>query len=235
MADNPPQFAAPRSQYTRPIGAMTVSGFYRELLGTPAGPAELAQWLRVPEENLAIATNGEVWVDGAGQFSAVRERLLGYVPEDLRLKRIAAACMAIAQTGQYNLPRMAQRGDVVAVQLSLTRFVEAVIALVFLLNKVYKPYYKWAFRRMCELPLLGTAVGTAIQELFQAPDKTVDFSSSPQQPLPAVEHICTLLVHELNREGLVSSTDTFMTAQGLEVQSQIKDPQLSGLPAQYQV
>ena len=56
----------------------------------------------IPEHHLAAAANGEVFWDPMGEFSAVwKELRLGY-PEDIRLKKLTARCMTIAQAGQYN-------------------------------------------------------------------------------------------------------------------------------------
>ena len=73
--------------------------------------------------------------------------------------------MAIAQTGQYNFLRMSQREDWVTVQTVLCRFSENVMGLVFHLSRVYRPYYKWAYRRMMELEVLGEEVGKRLSEL----------------------------------------------------------------------
>ena len=105
--------------------------------------------------------NGAVFRDPAGQFTAVRAYLLEHhYPRDLRLKKIAAKCMAIAQTGQYNFDRCRKRRDWVTLRTVLARFQSETIALVFLLNRVFQPYYKWEFRRMTELPLLGERIGS---------------------------------------------------------------------------
>jgi hypothetical protein len=228
--EHPPLYTKQLSRYTRPTGAQTVSGFYKQLIGCGGVPKTLREWIRIPEENLAIATNGEAWLDPCGDFSAIRHGLLGFYPEDLRRKRIAARCMEAAQSGQYNFQRMARRGDRVACTISLARFTEAVIALVFLLSKVYRPFYKWSFKRMLELPGLGAQVGDALSELTGI--EGFDQSAIDKRSR-LIDGICDMLVKRLNQDGLASSTDCFMTAQGLEVQAGIEDPALRNLPAQY--
>ncbi|MBD5642216.1 MAG: DUF4037 domain-containing protein, partial [Desulfovibrio sp.] len=121
------------------LGALGIQGFYRNLTGLKAPPADWKQWLAIPENGLAHATNGEIFEDRAGIFSDWRSRLLEYYPEDVRLKKIAARVMTMAQTGQYNLPRSRERGDKVAAMLAQARFAEAAISFAYLLNKRYMP------------------------------------------------------------------------------------------------
>ncbi|MCL2201361.1 MAG: DUF4037 domain-containing protein, partial [Oscillospiraceae bacterium] len=83
---SPPEFSPVRSGYGAQTGVMTCGGFYQSLIGAPEGPKTLGEWLRVPEENFALATNGEVFIDGAGEFSKTRNSLQKHYPEDLRKK-----------------------------------------------------------------------------------------------------------------------------------------------------
>lgn len=125
------------TQHGAYVGAITVGNFFESLIGFPEGPQTIEQWRSVPQENLAMAVNGRVFYDPTGHFTAIRQRLLQYYPEDYRRKKIAARCMAIAQTGQYNLPRFEKRGMLVEYQLTQARFVIECMALTFLLNRSY--------------------------------------------------------------------------------------------------
>ena len=228
---NPPEFSRHRSAYGATINVMTNGTFYKQLIGTPGRPENLQQWLRAPEENLALAINGDVFVDNLGEFTKMRNELLEYIPEDLRRKRIAAKCMLIAQTGQYNHRRMAGRGDFVAVRTALSKFNDHVIALVFLLNRVYRPYYKWAFRRMSELEIPGSEIAPLLVSLAVSPlnNEVIDSQSE------TIEKICRMLIDELHRQGLARSYESFMTAQGEEVQASIQNETLRNLPTQYEI
>jgi hypothetical protein len=232
FSNYPPHSVAKRSQYCLAITAMTAGDFYRQMIGVPDRPQTLGEWIRVPDENFSLATNGAVWLDGAGEFSAIRARLLEYYPEDLRRKRMAAKCMEIAQTGQYNHLRMARRGDVVATRLTLSRYIEAVVALVFLLNRVYRPYYKWEFRMMCGLPILGERLREPLRRLALAPG----FDDADLKAQSAdIEALCEMLIAELHAQGLARSNDAFMTAQGEEIQASISSEGLRAMPAQHWV
>lgn len=227
----PPEFKRERSEYGAFIDVMTTGDFYRQLIGFTEGPDKIQQWRAVPEENLAMAVNGEVFYDGDGQFIRVREKLLRHYPEDLRRKKMAARCMAIAQTGQYNFMRMLRRDDRVVVKLTLSRFIENVTGLVFLLNKTYRPFYKWAYRRMKELPLLGESIGRHIYDLSSIYEF---FNESIMHSNEIISYICNELAIELRRQELTSTNDWFFTSHGEELQRSIKDEFLASLPAQYE-
>lgn len=68
---------------------------------------------------LAKATNGAVFMDGPGVFSSIRKGLLGYYPEDVRLKKISVRAAQMAQSGQYNYARCLCRDDMVAAKWTL--------------------------------------------------------------------------------------------------------------------
>lgn len=229
--EQPPEFARTRSEYGARIGAMTVGDFYQSLIGCPQGPQTTVEWLRAPEENLAMAVNGEVFIDGTGEFAKIRERLLAFYPDDLRKKKIAAKCMAIAQTGQYNLDRIGRRGDIVTVNTVLARFTDSVIGMICLLNRVYKPYYKWAFRRMSELPILGGDMAALLRRLAEICGHDEAALTARRE---VVADICRLIVSELRRQWLAFSDDWFLTTHGEEIQRGIQDELLRGLPAQYE-
>lgn len=64
--------------------------------------------------------------------------------------------MKIAQAGQYNFARSLKRGEYVAANQAGAEFIDAAISMIFLLNRRYKPFYKWMHRALKDLPVLGT-------------------------------------------------------------------------------
>ncbi len=232
------------SDYGVQTTVMTTSMFYTSLIGFPHGPSTVLEWRRVPESNLALAVNGEVFRDPVGEFTSVRNRLLGYYPEQLRLKKIAARCLAIAQTGQYNFLRIAQRGDVVAKEITLAKFTEDVISMVFMLNRRFTPYYKWAFRAMCELPVLASEVAPLLEMLYDGgsvdgeldPGNVIvcEITDDDRRRAVIVERICELIIGELKRQDLSNSKSTFLVQHGEEIQRMVTDENLSRLPTQYE-
>lgn len=199
------------------VGCLCASAWYTRYTGFPRGPETLAQWRRVPEAFLATATNGAVFRDPAGEFTAVRERLLGFYPEDVRLKKMAARAAVMAQAGQYNYPRCFQRGEAVAAGLALAEFTKAAMSMVYLLNRRYAPFYKWMHRGLQGMPCLPRAYDQVLRLARAVPGPDTE---------EAVEGICLTVAAELRRQGLSDCGDVFLLGHGWELLSRIQDPVL---------
>lgn len=135
-------------------GVMRISEFFSQKVGSPDGVLSMEQWLTIPEYALAEATNGLLFFDAYGLVTKIRERLSAY-PEDVRRKRLAGNLLLMAQAGQYNYRRCLRHGEQAAAQFAIIEFVESAMSAVFLLNKKYQPFYKWRFRALRSLPMLG--------------------------------------------------------------------------------
>ena len=216
-------------RYGAGISAVTVGGFYRQLIGFPAGPQSAREWMSVPESHLALAVNGEVFLDNEGAFTAVRDRLARHYPRDVLLQRMSARCMLLAQTGQYNLSRCHRRGDNVAAALTLARFTEQAIWMAHLLNGRYMPYYKWAFRSLSELPALGPELCPALEELALSSSGTEEDNRRRES---IAEQICRRFADELRSRGLTTTRDSFLVAHAEQLHTAIEDPFLRSLPPQ---
>ena len=204
-------------------GPIAIPDFYRRFTGCPGVPPDNIAWLRVPEHLLAAATNGRVFRDDLGEFTAVRDALLAGYPADVRRKRLAARLFAMGQAGQYNLPRCLKRGDAVAARLAETEFMTAALQAVCLLNGRYAPYYKWLYRTASELPLAAEAVA-GVRALLTCPDA---------EKTARVEEICVCVADELRRQWLTWERDDFLVSQAFAVQSGIGDQALRGLDVSF--
>lgn len=209
-------------------GVFEIGSFYKQFMGFEHVPTEFRQWRMIPESNLATATNGEVFTDPLGEFTAFRTALLNFYPEDIRLKKIAHRCMLMAQSGQYNFMRCAKRGELVAAQCSETEFLNTAVSMVFLLNKKYRPFYKWMHRGLQGLPILGAEMYQLCADLVTAHTKaTGEAVYTRKQEL--IESICSKVIAELRRQNLSDSTHDFLLEHGPQVQKRIQDPQLKSL------
>lgn len=204
-------------------GPLPLKGFYRRFLGMDHVPATWREWMSVPEYHLCSCTNGDVFLDEGGEFSAVRRELLNYYPDDVRRKKIAARCMIMAQAGQYNLPRSLQRGNIMAAMLAAARFAEAALSMTFLLNRRYMPFYKWAGRLAETLPILGSQTASTIKILARTP---WDAPEPGMKAVQAIEELCTEVAGELNRQALCSLQHNWLWEAGPLVQREIKDQEL---------
>ena len=175
-----------------------------------------------------MTVNGEVFYDGPGAFTATRESLKKGYPEDVRLKKLAARCMGLAQTGQYNYLRSARRSQTVTCHVVLAKFIQEATGFVFLLNREFMPYYKWQQRRLRELPLLGKETADALEALVAAQN-----SKSAEEISGMMEALCVKFADELRRQNLSTETDNFLALHGPMIQSKIRDERLRALPPQY--
>jgi hypothetical protein len=209
-------------------GVFEIGRFYRRFLGLDRLPETLDEWRRLPESYLAAATNGRVFCDPLGAFSAFRKGLLAFYPEDIRLQMIASRCMTMAQAGQYNYSRCLQRGEYVAGQRAEAQFIDATISIVFLFNRRYKPYYKWMHRAMRELPILGEEMHRLTEDLVTCPDRHRG-SACYRQKVRLIEQICARVIAVLRDQGLSAGTSDFLLDHGPRVRARIQDPGIRAL------
>lgn len=217
----------PRKRMDR-VGPLSLEGFYARFLRTPHAPTEWQQWRQIPEHFLAVCTNGEVFRDDAGAFSAVRAALLAFYPESVRLKKIAARCMGMAQAGQYNLSRCLQRGDTVAAMLCAARFAEQALSMTFLLNRRYMPFYKWAQRSVRDVPLLGQKTALHLERLAELDWRRG--SAVAHEAAAVVEELCEAVAATLRQQELSSVQGDWLLEHGPDVQSRIDVAELRQMP-----
>ncbi|WP_423734802.1 DUF4037 domain-containing protein [Bifidobacterium felsineum] len=244
--------ATPRAQgANRRDGVFRIGDFFTSITGYAEAPAQDAphEWLMLDEATLATATNGQIFQDPTGEFSAVRQGFKD-MPEDVRLSLISKRLGMIAQAGQYNLPRSLKRGDGAAAWLSINEFVQATASMVFLINKPlivgYAPYYKWQFAALRKLsgsmfallPDVCEQLETVMRLSSAACFGGAGFGEGGKGAAPAaetiadtVEHIAAEIVKELQREGLTSSNETFLEWQRPYVEEHIesRNPALRSL------
>lgn len=199
------------------VGVLCIQDWYSRYTGAPEGSQTLGGWRQVPEAFLATATNGAVFSDPLGRFTAIRRRLLEGYPEDLRLKKLAARTAVMAQAGQYNFPRCVRRGEAVAAGLALSEFAKAAMSMAYLLNRRYAPFYKWMHRGLRGLPILPRFY-EQMGALFQAEE-----AAGAEERM---EGICLTAAAELRRQGLSTSADSFLMAHSAELTARIRDPEL---------
>ena len=165
-----------RSYYTDRLrerrGVMTVREFYSNILNIDCDPESGTltedEWRRLDHSCLKTATNGEVFRDDPGVFTAFRRYLLNYYPERVWRTRIAEQLHEYASAFQVNYARCMSREDVVAAELCRARGMRAAMELFFLLKREYPPYYKWTFRALADLDPEGI-FSAKIRELAQEP------------------------------------------------------------------
>lgn len=215
------------------VGVLEIHAFYRQFIGVEQPPRSMMRWLHLPDAQLACATNGKVFSDPLGEFSAVRSAIATY-PEDVRLKKMAARLAIMAQSGQYNYGRSMRRGDIVAAELALREFVQAGISFVYLYNRRYAPYYKWMFHGMKDLPLLAGDVALLFQQLMVLGAQEAAWSGAVIDPyvnlrdtkVQLIEQIAAAVIVALKSEGLSDIEADFLEPHAWELMKRIQDSAL---------
>ena len=204
-------------------GVMRTADFFREKLGSPDGILTVSQWLTVPEHALAEVTNGRLFFDGRGEVTRIRESLSRY-PEDIRKKKLAGNLLLMAQAGQYNYTRCLKHGETGAAQLAAGEFVKSAMAVVFLLNNVYQPYYKWSFRAMRALPKLSLLAET--MEYLLSTDNEPSLAETKYD---MIEDAAADVIDELQTQGLTKAICGDLEKHAYSVNDQISDGDIRNL------
>ena len=204
-------------------GVLRMDEFFREKIGSTDGILSIGQWLSLPEQTLAEVTGGEVFFDGLGEVTKIRERLK-YYPEDIRLKKLAGELLIMAQSGQYNYQRCLKHGEKGAAQLAAIEFAKSTMHTVFLLNRVYEPYYKWSFRAMRELPVLSLEA-----ELLEYLITTDNEEEMAEAKYDVIEGIAADVIDVLIEQGLTKAICGDLEKHAYSVNDQIQDPEIRNL------
>ena len=202
------------------VGVLCIENFYAGILGRDTVPSTNQEWLTLSEEDLATATNGKVFEDRLGQFSAIRDKLLQYYPREVWLRRLVQSMARAAQSGQYNYARAMKRGERITAELALTEFIRESMKIVYLLNRKYAPYDKWMHRGMRDLPVCSE-IGDMLNLFYQIPDPASAWEgvlteeyvynlNTDDGRVLIIEAVCNIIVQELNEMGLSDRQDNFL-------------------------
>ena len=202
---------------------MTISDFYRSYTGRPGAPETAEDWLYTPSSYFAEATNGVVFCDPLGKFSAIREQIKRGMPADVRLKKIASCAFYMAQAGQYNYKRCLDHGETGASRLALAEFVRYALEMVYLLNNAYMPYYKWSFRGIKALDILSDSADI-LSGILNVTDREESLTVNK------IELFCAMIIDELSRQDLTDSESDYMENHAYSINGRIKDARLRNLP-----
>ena len=204
-------------------GVMRTAEFMADKTGRPDGQLSLTEWLFIPESSLAEAVNGEIFMDGYGEVTAIRERLM-HRPGDVRLKKLAGQLLLMGQSGQYNYRRCLSHGETGAEQRAAEDLVKSSRAAVRRLNDVYQPYYKWSFRAMRALPKLSITA-----ELLEYLLTTDNEEETAAEKYDVMEGIAADLIDELQEQGLTQATCGDLEKHAYSVNDRIGDAQIRNM------
>ena len=192
----PKEFCGYKRSLVKPVGGsrngvFRTGDFYNKKIGSPNGELTVEQWFSIPDYALAEATNGKVFEDKLGEFTKIRNKLLN-MPQDIFLKKLAGNILIMAQSGQYNYPRILKRGETASAQLALFEFSNSAMKAYFLLNGKYMPYYKWQFRALRNLPN-GEHLADSLEFLISTDNSTENANIKNEIINSVAEEIISIL------------------------------------------
>ncbi len=202
-------------------GVLRTAEFFRDRCGSADGVLTAGQWFRTPEQALAEAVNGEIFYDGYGEVSRIRKNL-AFFPEDVRLKKLAGELFIMEQAGRYNYPRCIAHGETGAAQLAVIEYAKSAMHVIFLLNRVYMPFYKWRFRALRSLSVLSSAADV-LEELL-----TTD-NADPQKKRQMMESVDCAIIEELGKQALSDEAGNEPGAHAYAVNGRIRDGEIRNL------
>ncbi len=210
-------------------GVIRMSDFFESKTGDKNGEIPMNSWFYISEQFLLEVTNGEIFFDNLGKMTEIRERL-SYMPDDIRIKKLAGNLLIMAQAGQYNYSRCISRGETAGAQLAAGEFVNAALKVIFLLNKKYIPYYKWIFRALRDLDLLSD-LNVELEYLISS-GNTKEESLKKQK---IIERVSNAVIDEIHKQNLSGLNSTELERFAYSVNDKIKNPEIRNLNILYAV
>ena len=206
-------------------GVMTVGDFFTPLVGKNFASLSPEEFLYTPEHYLADASNGELFYDKGGTFTKIYEQIRTGMPEDVRLKKLAASLCGMAQAGQYNYARALSHGEEGAAVLALAAFVKAAATALHLLNGRHAPFYKWMLRSVSHLPALGS-FADSLEYLLTGENGAKGTLIKGE----IIEDVCTGVADFLRQNGLSDSESDFLEDHAKCVTNKIRAASFRNLP-----
>ena len=201
-------------------GVVRISDFLTAKTGLPRVPESFYEWFSVPEFSLAETVNGKIFEDRYGLVTSVREKLSD-MPRDVRLKKLAGKLWLAGQAAPYNYQRCIRHGETGAAQLAMFEFADNVSSVVFLMNRKYRPFYKWSFRAMREFEVLGD-ISHALESLISSGNTVGDVAGK----LAACRGVLERVIDGLKELSLVSGGCDDPGRAAFEVNGKIEDASL---------
>lgn len=194
------------------VGVYSIEDYFSTLINKI--PQSKEDWLYSDENALLLCTNGKIFEDNYGEVTKIR-KYLEYYPEDIKIQKLAKSIALLSQSGQYNYARCMKRNDEVAAGLALYQFIDEVISCIYLLNKKYKPYYKWSYRGLDDCTILKD-LKSLLKELILLPSQKDAWTKDVQdinyndKKVIIIEKICQRILSELKKQKLTKLDDDFL-------------------------
>ena len=198
-----------------------ISDFYLQKIGNKTGNLSNYEWLTIPSFYLLEATNGKIFNQANNDFIKIREKLAKY-PKDIKYKKLAGNLLLMYQSGIYNYERATKRNDFGAVSISLYEFTKHTLAVLYLLNDIYMPYYKWWFRGLEKFSSL-TNLLNKLKELL------VNDTTTILKKTELIDSIISTVLKEIKSHNVINVDTTDLNSLAYQINNMVKDNTLRNL------
>lgn len=194
------------------VGVYSINDYLLSLIKKV--PITNEDWLNCNDQELLSCVNGRIFEDYYGEITRIRD-CLKYYPEEVRRIKLANSIALMAQSGQYNYSRCMKRKDELTANLALYKFIEETLSCVYLLNKEYKPYYKWSFKGLEKCKRLKD-IKMLLEELMQLPSQKEAWYLYKEginyndKKVVIIEKISQRIIKELQHQQLTKINDSFL-------------------------
>ena len=211
-------------------GVCEINSFYQEVLSEMKSNDEET---KVQEARFAELTNGEVFRDDLGEFTAKRVQLMQYYPEAIWRKNLATLLHEFAQYGQSNYARMMARQDYVTAHICIAKAMESAMDIAYVLLRKYAPYYKWKRKGLEKIAqsndtdkhwikqLLWTCEELTLLQVQKKAWENDKYDAGRlninDKAVVLIELLAKVLLKEMAKQKLVTGTDTFLEVHMGEV------------------
>lgn len=224
----PKEFMGIKRERLAPVGGarhgvIRISDFFEKTVGSRDGSLTLGKWFSVPEQSLLEATSGEIFFDNYGLLTGIRESL-SFFPRDVMLKKLAGRLLLMGQSGQYNYQRCIDHGETGAAQLAAFEFADSAVSAAFLLAGRYRPYYKWTFRALRDIPSCAL-----LEPIIENIITTGNAGDDAARKRSEIEAVSGLVIKSLKEHGIGDESSTSLEAQSYAVNGAISDSSIRNL------
>lgn len=127
-------------------------------LKSPPADAEFIFW---------SVQNTVILHDPSGKFQGIQNAINGYFPEAVWKKFILKRWSSVFYCSKNGVRKALKREEFITAQIWKGKLLQAMMELVFLLNRQYIPPVKWMHRKFVGLPLLSADVETHLRRIIE--------------------------------------------------------------------
>jgi hypothetical protein len=149
------------------VWATTVGGALQFCGGAEALPLQAVDWFKVSEQHLREFTAGVVYRDDTGEFTRARQSL-AYYPDDVLTFLLACEWNAVGGDW-FPIGRIGSRGDTLGLRVQISKVVQHLMRIAFMVSKSYMPYKKWFGTLFKALPV-AVPLEPVLLDLLQEQD-----------------------------------------------------------------